>query len=107
MTKPLPRQTPVGRRLAQQQRTDDASGRAFTGTSYGRPSQALMARATRGWQKLGALHGSGLPGHSSIGLPGLPRKPGAVDVGPSANLLDRALVGWERFLSTSPAVTDE
>ncbi|WP_185899737.1 hypothetical protein [Streptomyces sp. WAC07061] len=31
----------------------------------------------------------------------------AVTIAPSADLLDRALAGWERFLSTFEAVSDE
>ncbi|MEY2231913.1 MULTISPECIES: hypothetical protein [Streptomyces] len=34
---------------------------ADTAETYGQPSLALMARAERGWQKLGALHARVVP----------------------------------------------
>ncbi|MCJ1678112.1 hypothetical protein MTF65_12300 [Streptomyces sp. APSN-46.1] len=43
----------------------------------------------------------------SIDTPDDPSARVAPVVEPSADLLDRALVGWERFLGTALEVTDE
>lgn len=60
MPQPLPRRTPQDRRLAEQPSEripwDAFAVNADVSAPYGQPSPALMARAMRGWKKLGAMH---------------------------------------------------
>ncbi|MFJ5634687.1 hypothetical protein ACIQF5_18900 [Streptomyces goshikiensis] len=60
MTEPLPRRTPLVRQFEDQPEPripwDAFTARADVTEAYGQPSPALMARAKRGWRRLGAVH---------------------------------------------------
>lgn len=60
MPEPLPRRTALARQSEDQPAEripwDAFTVGADTAEAYGQPSPALVARARRGWQNLGALH---------------------------------------------------
>ncbi|MFJ6798026.1 hypothetical protein [Streptomyces sp. NPDC091268] len=60
MPEPLPRRVSLARliedRPAARIPWDAFAVPASTSETYGQPSPALMARAERGWKKLGAVH---------------------------------------------------
>ncbi|MCX5376695.1 hypothetical protein [Streptomyces sp. NBC_00091] len=60
MNEPLPRRTPLARQLEGQPDAripwDAFAVEADVTSQYGQPSPALIARARRGWRKLGDLH---------------------------------------------------
>ncbi|MFF4369615.1 hypothetical protein [Streptomyces sp. NPDC001594] len=72
MTKPLPNGTSLDPQAAEQpsERIPWAAYAVSADVSeaYGQPSPALMARAMRGWEKLGALHSRiGSSGSDEVG----------------------------------------
>ncbi|WP_405832474.1 hypothetical protein [Streptomyces sp. NBC_00105] len=59
MPQPLSRRTPLARQLQDQPERipwDAFAVDSGTAQTYGQPSPALMARAERGWRRLGAMH---------------------------------------------------
>ncbi|MGE7388139.1 hypothetical protein ACQKM2_21980 [Streptomyces sp. NPDC004126] len=94
MTKPLPRPTPPARQM-------EGQPEVIVSGSYGQPSPALMARANRGWRKLGACHGRIADDVLGVDFPDVSQERVVAEAGLSPELLDRARVGWERFLGSA------
>ncbi|MFD0355049.1 hypothetical protein ACFVHW_15140 [Streptomyces sp. NPDC127110] len=58
-----------------------------------------MARANRGWRKLGARHGRIADDVLGVDLPNVSQERVVAELSPE--MLGRARVGWERFLGSA------